>query len=113
MSISQNYIDITGLTKFNQNPQINSMKMAPVCSGKANPGTVNTNTYADVSVTFPFTFESTPNVVVGFDSTSTAAAFGKCSVSVCSVTTTGATFRVFNADAYNRSPDVIWIATQN
>ena len=89
------------------------MNIAPVCSGTADPGSIPANSYVDVTVTFPFTFESTPNVVVGMNSNSTASVMGGFAVSVASRTTTGATFRVFNNTSGAREPNLFWIATQN
>lgn len=85
----------------------------------AQSGTVTASTIGNVaagsissllSVTFPSAFDYVPNVVVGFRSTSTAGGFGACSVAVNSVTATGFTYRVFNADTQTRNPGIYWIA---
>lgn len=69
-------------------------------------------TYQDVSIAFHKTFASAPIVVVGFDTTGSQANFGLCCVAVKngSITTTGFTARVFNADSAVRKPRVSWIA---
>lgn len=69
-------------------------------------------TYQDVSIAFHKTFAAAPVVVVGFDTTGTQANFGHCCVAVVngSITTTGFTARVFNADSAVRKPRVSWIA---
>lgn len=69
-------------------------------------------TYQDVNIAFHKTFASAPIVVVGFDTTGTQANFGYCCVAVVngSITTTGFTARVFNADSAVRKPRVSWIA---
>ena len=69
-------------------------------------------TYQDVNIAFHKTFASAPIVVVGFDTTGTQANFGHCCVAVVngSITTTGFTARVFNADSLTRKPRVSWIA---
>lgn len=69
-------------------------------------------TYQDVSIAFHKTFAAAPVVVVGFDTTGTQANFGMCCVAVVngSITTTGFTARVFNADSAVRKPRVSWIA---
>lgn len=93
-----------------------SSKYAPanrICSGSIASTSVAANSYTDVSVTFPFTFSSAPNVVVGLNSTSTAGALGSISVAVTSRTTTGCTIRFFNAGSASRSPAAYWIAHIN
>ena len=69
-------------------------------------------TYQDVAIVFNKTFASPPIVVVGFDTTGSQANFGLCCVAVKngSITTTGFTARVFNADSTVRKPRVSWIA---
>ena len=79
-------------------------------NGTADPGSTAANTYKDVSVTFSKTFADVPNVVVGFNSNSTAAAFGRCSCSVASITKTGCVLRFFNGDTVTRHPGIRWIA---
>ena len=113
IAITADTILYTGTSRFTSAPYINNMKMAPVCSGNVDPGSVPKNSYVDVSVTFPFTFSSTPNVVATLVSTSTASGLGGLLVAVYSRSTTGATFRIFNNTDTGRSPDIMWIATQN
>lgn len=68
--------------------------------------------YKDYPVTFNREFSVIPNVVVGFESSSTAGNFGRCSCAVLlnSATTTGFTIRFFNGDSSNRNPCFNWIA---
>ena len=72
--------------------------------------TVASGAYRDVAVSFHKTFETAPNVVVGFQSTSTGATFGRCCCSAHSITTTGFTIRMFNGDTAARQPAFYWIA---
>ena len=82
-----------------------------VQSGRISSVTVPNGGYKDVGVTFPKAFYAAPIVVVGFETESTAGAFGKCTVAVTgTVTTTGFTARIFNGDTSNRNPRVSWIA---
>jgi hypothetical protein len=79
--------------------------------GRVASVTVSHGGYKDVNITFPEAFYAAPIVVVGFETESTAGAFGKCSVTVMgTVTTTGFTARIFNGDSTNRAPRVSWIA---
>lgn len=72
---------------------------------------VATKAYKDVSVTFSPAFSSTPTVTCSLVSSSTSSDIGAMSVAVESVSTTGATFRIFNYSANTRAPAVSWIAT--
>lgn len=72
--------------------------------------TVPAGGYADVPVTFGRAYDSTPTVVVGLQSTSSAAAIGQISVAVTAVSATGFTARLFNAGSTDRSPGFTWIA---
>ena len=86
--------------------------------GKIQSGTIgamgNTagGSYKDGSHDFYTPFAAPPTVVIGFQSTSSAASFGKCSVAVMDVTETGFTFRFFNGDDTNRNPHFTWIASE-
>ena len=80
-----------------------------VVNGDQSTGTP-ANSYHDFTVTFNHTYTSYPHVVVGFYSTSTAAAFGGLSCAVNSITKTGCKIRVFNNTSTARSPGVEWIA---
>lgn len=113
INASTGYMEFTKASRytFDSVPYINDMKMAAVCSGTADAGSVAANSYVDVEITFPFTFSSTPKVVVGLWSSSTSATLGGISVAVASRTTTGAVLRVFNNTSGARSPDMFWIAT--
>jgi len=68
--------------------------------------------YEDVAITFDQAYSVAPVVVVGFLTSSTAGAFGRCSVSVVpgSITETGFTARIFNGDSASRTPRLTWIA---
>lgn len=65
---------------------------------------------ADVNITFGKTFLVPPSVVVGFQSSSTAGAFGRCTCSVMTIETTGCSLRVFNGDTTVRAPSLMWTA---
>ena len=71
---------------------------------------VASGAYSDVAVSFHKTFETAPNVVVGFQSTSTGATFGRCSCAAHSITTTGFKIRMFNGDTTARQPSFYWVA---
>ena len=77
-------------------------------------GNLASGSYRDVAVTFPYAYPSgtTPVVVVGFDSASTAGNFGRCCCAVLtgSVTNTGFTLRWFNGDSGNRDPGFAYVA---
>lgn len=96
----------------------NVMAAGALTAGNIDAGltsaTVDTaaGSYQDVNIAFHKTFASAPIVVVGFDTTGTQANFGMCCVAVVngSITTTGFTARVFNADSAVRKPRVSWIA---
>lgn len=66
----------------------------------------------EIAIQFPepFAQETTPVVVIGFKSSSSAANFGKCSVAVVSASHLGFVFRFFNGDTSSRSPDYSYIA---
>ena len=79
--------------------------------GRIAATSVDSDSYADVSVTFPKAFHSAPIVVVGFETESGAGSFGRCSAAVTgTVTAAGFTVRIFNGDATARVPRVSWIA---
>lgn len=75
-------------------------------------GNTSSGSYKDGSVTFPTPFAAgtVPIVVITFRSSSTAGTFGRCCVSVLSADNTGFSFRFFNGDSSNRSPDYNYIA---
>lgn len=58
----------------------------------------------------PFAEGTTPVVIIGFQSSSAAGSFGRCSVSVISASNTGFDFRFFNGDDSNRNPGYAYIA---
>lgn len=72
--------------------------------------TVPANSYVDVPVTFNRTFTTAPNVVVSFESASTAGAMGGLSCGAINITQTGFTIRAFNNTSSQRAPAVQWIA---
>ena len=73
-------------------------------------GEVSSNNKKDVTVTFAKAFSKVPNVTACLESSSTAYGFGRMTCGVLSVSTTGFTVRVFNADTSARSPYIQWIA---
>ena len=81
-------------------------------SGTITGSSVSANSYKDYEVTFNKSFSSAPIVVACFQSTSTAGAFGNCTLGVVSATTTGFTVRVFNGDSSGRAPNINWIAVK-
>lgn len=88
-----------------------SLNDVDIQSGSETGVTVSSGTYADITVTFERAFDSVPHVNASFVSTSTAGTFGRCGLSVHSVTATGFKIRMFNGDASGRSPNYEWIAT--
>ena len=81
-------------------------------SGTITGSSVSANSYKDYEVTFNKSFSSAPIVVACFQSTSTAGAFGNCTLGIVSTTATGFTVRVFNGDASGRAPNINWIAVK-
>ena len=80
--------------------------------GTITGSSVSANSYKDYEVTFIKSFSSAPIVVACFQSTSTAGAFGNCTLGIVSTTATGFTVRVFNGDASGRAPNINWIAVK-
>ena len=78
--------------------------------GYVRDATTPANSYKDFTVTFPFTYPSTPHVIPGMYSTSTSPTLGSIQVAVYSISTTGATIRVFNNTNSSRSPGFYWLA---
>lgn len=66
----------------------------------------------DYDVTYNINFTSAPRPLACFVSTSSAAGFGRCTLSVLNRTATGFTIRVFNGDTGQRTPSLIWIAVK-
>lgn len=86
-------------------------------TGKITNVSVPANSYKDYTISYSggaligYTpFENVPVVVACFESTSTSANFGRCTLSVHSITTTTAKVRIFNSDTSERSPNIYWIA---
>ena len=71
---------------------------------------VNASAYTDKAITFTPAFTNTPAISATFWTNSTSGTFGRCTLSVVSVSNTGATIRVFNGDSSSRSPNVLWMA---
>lgn len=67
----------------------------------------------DYTITFAKSFSTVPTVIACFQSTSSAGAFGNCTLGVVNTTTSGATIRMFNGDTTSgRAPNINWIAIQ-
>ena len=79
-------------------------------TGTITGSSVSANSYKDYTVTFNKSFASVPIVTASFQSTSTAGAFGNCTLGIVSTSLTGFTVRVFNGDASGRAPNINWIA---
>lgn len=80
------------------------------CGRVTNLGEVSSNSTKDATITFSNTFSEAPKVVASIESSSTAYGMGRLTCAVLSVSTTGFTVRVFNADTSARSPYIQWIA---
>ncbi len=81
-----------------------------ILGGHETVGSIATNSYADVTVTFVSSFGVAPNVTACLSTSGTAGNIGDVSVSVFNITTTGCTIRVFNNRGSSLSPAVEWIA---
>lgn len=84
------------------------MKKQFIVGGLVNVGTVDANSYKDVSVTF--NMPSIPNVSASLFSSGTAANIGDVTVAIAARNATGATFRVFNNRSTTITPAVSWFA---
>lgn len=82
-------------------------------SGTITGSSVSANSYKDYNVTFTKTFSAAPIVVACFQSTSTAGAFGNCTLGIVSTSSTGFTVRVFNGDSQGRGPNINWVAIKS
>ena len=82
-------------------------------SGTITGSSVSANSYKDYNVTFSKTFSAAPIVVACFQSTSTAGAFGNCTLGIVSTSSTGFTVRVFNGDTQGRGPNINWVAIKS
>lgn len=84
------------------------------CGSAALSASVASGGTRDVDVTFdpPFEPGTVPFVIVGFRTSSTAGAFGRCCAAVLtgSVTHEGCTLRCYNGDSSARNPSLDWIA---
>ncbi len=72
--------------------------------------TTDANSYRDVTISFGHTYSTTPTVIASMYSTSTSPTMGSIQVAVYSVSTTGATIRIFNNTSSGRSPGFYWLA---
>lgn len=81
-----------------------------VQSGSTGAVSVNSNSYTDKTISFSPAFQNAPTVSATFWTSSTAGGFGRCVVAIVSVTTSGATLRIYNGDTSARSPNVYWTA---
>lgn len=66
----------------------------------------------DYEISFTKPFKNAPTVIACFQSTSSAGAFGNCTLGVVSTAVSGATIRVFNGDGSARGPNINWVAIQ-
>ena len=66
----------------------------------------------DYEISFTKDFKNAPTVIACFQSTSSAGAFGNCTIGVVSTAVSGATIRVFNGDGSARGPNINWVAIQ-
>lgn len=71
---------------------------------------VNSNSYAGDTITFPTPYASVPLVVAGLAGTITAYGMGSVSVAVYDVTETNFKVRVYNNSSSNRNVTFRWIA---
>lgn len=81
-----------------------------IAYGRLSNASTGAQAYKDFNVTFAKAFKNVPVVVACFESTSTGAGFGSCTVAVNNVTTTGCKIRVFNSDSTTRAPHLLWLA---
>lgn len=84
-----------------------------ICWGLTpNWNTVAANSYADVAITFPQTFNAAPVVMLALYSDSTGTDIGNISVAYLkdSGTTTGCTARLYSKASSNRSPKITFTA---
>lgn len=80
------------------------------CGQVTGVGNISAGDTKDVTITFHEWFRNPPIVTASFVSTSSAGTLGRCTISVVSVTNSGATLRIFNGDSSTRSPNINWIA---
>lgn len=106
------YLNLAHGTTYGSVPMVDAAKAVAAQSGTVQPSTgVPAGSASDLrSVTFPTPYDSAPNVVVGFISTTSAGGFGRCSVAVNDISATGFTYRIFNGDTTARNPGICWIA---
>lgn len=76
---------------------------------------VEAGSYVDQSIPFNKEFSAIPNVVVSLMGRSTSGRTGSVSCAVLSgtITKTGFTVRLWNADTTDRNPGVTWIAAKS
>lgn len=92
--------------------EVHGSNIFKIAHGKITDNNAPANGYQSIGpVSYSSTgFTSAPHVIIGFESSSTASGFGRCSCSVYNVTATSFYARIFNADTTSRSPDLAWIA---
>lgn len=78
-------------------------------SGHIDTVTVEAGSIMSITRSLTFEYDQPPVVLVGFDSSSASANFGRCTVSAYNVTRTGFRIRVFNGDTATRAPALFYI----
>lgn len=96
----------------NATGEVHGSNIFKIAHGKITDNDAPANGYQSIGpISYSGTgFTSAPHVIIGFESTSTASGFGRCSCSVYNVTATSFYARIFNADTTSRSPNLNWIA---
>lgn len=108
-TLSTSLSEALGITDSGTASAITAEKLG-IQSGHETGVSVAAGSYKDIVVTFATPYANAPNVVASFQSVSTASNFGHCTLSVHTISTTGFSIRIFNADTSNRAPDIQWIA---
>ena len=103
-------VDDTGKRSYTVSDPSAFQNAIGITRGTVTGTTVASKSYRDVNINFGKTYASAPTVVASLGSSSTSADIGSMSVGVVSVTTTGATLRIFNDSGNARTPSVNWIA---
>lgn len=104
--------DIVALGNVMATGEVTGSNIFKLAHGKITDNNAPANGYQSIGpVSYSSTgFTSAPHVIIGFESTSTASGFGRCSCSAYNVTATSFYARIFNADTTSRSPNLVWIA---
>lgn len=90
--------------------QSDQVHIPTVDSGNASIGSVSSNSYKDVSVTYTATFDEIPNVTATLYSSGTAVNIGSVCVAIASKSKTGCTIRLFNNRSSSINPTIEWTA---